>query len=260
VAVEPGQGHARALGHLPGGGESSSAPHGEAELGVLGARFDVLVGVGLHARGHPHQHPGSRQAALDQLLDAVELDARVGHHPAHAASQGGGQLLLRLVVAVEDDALGGETGRQGHVQLPAGGHVQMEALLFHQAHHGPAQEGLAGVGHSLAEVGPVLPAARPQMVGVVDEERGPEPLGQLAQIASAHRKAPVGAKAGAGREQGKIDGRCGHPGSSSSRTMRSGAERPRRARESARPIRQASASHSRAWVVAASSLMTRWSW
>ena len=58
---------------------------------------------------------------------------------------------------------GRHAGRQGHVQLAAGGDVEPHPLLVGQPGHGRAQEGLGGVGHAVAPGRHGLAAAGPQM-------------------------------------------------------------------------------------------------
>ena len=133
-------------GHRLGG---RARGHGEAELGVLLAGADELVGVRLDARGDPHEHRGprrrrrrvsSRPPEPGDLVEGVDDDA------ARPRLERGGQLVVGLVVAVQDQALGGHAGRQRDVQLAAGRDVEAHALLVGQAGHGPAQERLGGVG------------------------------------------------------------------------------------------------------------------
>ena len=45
------------------------------------------------------------------------------------ASSAGGQLVGRLVVAVQHEVGGGDAGGQRHVELAAGGDVEPQALL-----------------------------------------------------------------------------------------------------------------------------------
>ena len=53
----------------------------------------------------------------------------------------------------------GHAGGQGHVHLATGGHVEAHAFLVGQPGHGPAQEGLGGVGHAVTPGGDRLAAA-----------------------------------------------------------------------------------------------------
>ena len=87
------------------------------------------------------------------------------------ASQRRAQLVERLVVAVQHEAVGGDAGGEGDVQLAAGGDVEVHALLVGEAGHGQAQERLGGVGDAVAEGGDRLAAAGPQVGLVVDEQR-----------------------------------------------------------------------------------------
>ena len=206
MAVEAGQLEVGAGRHPAGGLQGVPGADGEAELRVLGAGLDVLVGVGLDARRHPDHDPGDGQPALDQRLEPVELGERVGHDPPDAGGQGGGQLLVGLVVAVEHDAGRREAGREGDVELAAGRDVEVQSFFGDESHHGRAEERLAGVGDRVgAEGGDVLPAAGPEVRLVVDEQRRPEALGQLPEVAPADRE-PAGRREGgrAGRSRRSI--------------------------------------------------------
>src|SRR5947199_256076 len=83
-------------------------------------------------------------------------------------SPGASQFVERLVVAVQLEVPGRHSCSQGHVQLATGGHVEVHALVVHEAGHGPAEEGLAGVRHPRPEGGHRLPAPGPEVGLVVD--------------------------------------------------------------------------------------------
>ncbi len=172
-----------------------AAGQAEAELGVDLAGHHVLVGVGLDARRHPHHHPGGAAVVGVERLQPADLVEGVDDDP-DAEVVGPGQLGLRLVVAVEDEPVGGDARGQGHVQLAAGGHVDVHALLVDQAGHGQAEEGLRPVGHPVAEGGHRLPAPGPQVVLVVDEQGRAVLLGQVEQVDAAHAQPAVGADHG----------------------------------------------------------------
>ena len=137
----------------------------EPELRVVGAGLDVLVRVRFDAGRHAHEH-GRRRAVVGEQLEPVELVERVDDDPADTGLERGAQLVGRLVVAVEHDALGREPGVQRDVQLAAGRDVEVEALLGDEARHRGAEERLARVRDPPAEAGAVLAgsgrAARPR--------------------------------------------------------------------------------------------------
>ena len=96
VAVEPGEVHVPAGRHPLGRGQGGPGADREPELGVVGARLDVFVGVGLDAGGDPDQDPGGGQPLVaHQRFDPVELGVGVGHDPAHPGGQAAGQLVDR---------------------------------------------------------------------------------------------------------------------------------------------------------------------
>ena len=151
--------------------------------------------------------------------------------------QRGAELLLRLVVAVQHQPFGRHPGRQGDVELPARRDVELHALLVGQTGHGPAQEGLGGIGHPVAPGVDGLPAGAAQVVLVVDEERRAELGRQVQQVDPAHPQVPVrsptsavrGSSAalhrrrghhGVGRHGHAGYGRCGRPARDGSRTCR----------------------------------------
>jgi hypothetical protein len=101
----------------------------------------------------------------------------------------GAQLVEALVVAVQHAALGRHPGRQGDVQLAAGGDVEVHALLVGEAGHRPAQERLGGVGDAVAERVDRLAAAGRAGGLVVDEQRRAELGGQVASDRSSARRA-----------------------------------------------------------------------
>ena len=153
---------------------------------------------------------------------------------------------------MEDDPFGREARVQRDVELTAGGDVEVQALLRHQAGHGNAQERLARVRDAAgAEQAGVLPTAAAEIVFVVHEQGRAELGRQRVERVSILER---------GRDQRPVDrrARIGHcSASSSSRAISSGAETPSSPSASARPIRHASESQRRAWVSASSSLMTR---
>ena len=178
------------------GGINDILVQGDAELGVLLAGDDVVVGVGLDAGGDPVEDlhflalPGADGLQQGELLKAVNDDA--AHTALHRQLQLGGQ----LVVAVELDALGGEAGGEGAGELTAGDHVHAQPGVLHQPQQGGSAEGLGGVSRP-----GVLPLV--QELGVkgletvlqgglgVDIQRGAVGLGQDGGVAAVKIKGVV---------------------------------------------------------------------
>ena len=139
VRVDADEVHRRRLDAATNGCFSCAAGDGEAELRVLLARHDVLVGVGLDPRRHTHQHLRHGTGAVaPQLLQAVELVVTVNHDPTDADLQGMAELRRALVVAVEDELTRWHTGAGGHVDLARGGDVDAEPFFVRDARHGLA--------------------------------------------------------------------------------------------------------------------------
>ena len=110
---------------------------------------------------------------------------------------------------MEDEPLGRDAGRQGDVQLAAGCHVEVHAFLVGQLGHGSAQEGLGGVGHAVAPGGHGLSAGLTQVILVVDEERGPELLGQVEEVDATHVEMALAVHLGRPRQQMPLQRRRG---------------------------------------------------
>ena len=145
--------------------------------------------VRLDAGRDPHQDLGplaSGRDGLQQGAEAGDLVERVDDDAADALLQRRRQLVGRLVVAVEDEPLRRDAGRERHMELATGRHVEVHALLVGQPGHGPAQKGLGGVGDAVAPGRDRIAAGLAQMVLVVHEERSAELLDQLEQIDAAH--------------------------------------------------------------------------
>ncbi|OQA38655.1 MAG: hypothetical protein BWY52_03245 [Chloroflexi bacterium ADurb.Bin325] len=120
---------------------------GEAELGVFLAGLDVRVGVRADAGRQPQpDRDRPRRPARGQLAQQRQLVEVVHHDAADVAVERIGQLVARLVVAVEVDAFGGEAGVQRDVQLAAGYHVQLQALLGHELRDRGAEISLGRIG------------------------------------------------------------------------------------------------------------------
>ena len=163
------------------------------------------------------------------------------------AARARAQLVERLVVAVQDEAVGGHAGGQGDVELAAGRDVEVHALLVREPGHGRAEERLGGVGDAVAEGGHRLPAAGPQVGLVVDEQRRAE-LARPARAGRSRRSC---------RRPSASDGapcraaaRCGPSGAGQRRrrSHRLGGGHAEQVEADGEPMRAASTSHSRAWV------------
>ena len=208
----------------------------EAELRVDLAGADELVGVGLDARRDAQQHRRpSRPPRGHERLEAVELVVAVDDDAADARRRRrAAQLVLGLVVAVQDEPVGGHPGGEGDVELAAGGHVEVQPLLVGEAGHRPAEERLRGVGGAVGERVDGLPAPGPQVRLVVDEQRRAE-LGRRARAVeqppiASQPSSPTAAVSGS-RCRGQRAGHC------TAQSIRSGADTPSRSR----PIAQADA-------------------
>ena len=102
----------------------------------------------------------------------------------------------------------GTLAERRHMELAAGRDVEVHALLVGQPGHGPAQEGLGGVGDTFAPGGDGLPAGVAQVVLVVDEERGAELLRQLQEVDPADAEVPLLVHGGGARQEVPLQG-CG---------------------------------------------------
>ena len=226
MTVQPGEAQRAARDHAPHRAQRVAALEAEAELGVFRTGLDVLVRVRLDARRHAHEQPGRVGATGGEPLEAVELVEGVDDDPPHSGLDRGAQLVGRLVVAVEHDALGREAGVERHVQLAAGGHVEIEALVAHEPRHRRAEERLARVRDPVAELRSILAAAAAELALVVHVERRAELGREPDEIDTPHRHAAVGPDACRCREQRQVErrvargtacsGPAGHSASSSS--------------------------------------------
>ncbi len=88
---------------------------------------------------------GAGRPSACEPVEAVELVEGVDDDVADADLQRRGQLVGRLVVAVQHQPGGRHPGGQRHVHLAAGRHVEQQALLVGEAGHGAAEERLRRV-------------------------------------------------------------------------------------------------------------------
>ena len=150
------------------------------------------MGVGFHSRGDPQKHSRASAGVGVKGVEPVELVEGVHHDAAHPGFDRGREFVSRLVVAVHHQPIPGHARGLGHMQLSAGGHVQVETLLVNQTGHGQAQECLGGVGHRPIERGSSLVAPIPHVGFVVDKQRGAEFPGQVKHIATSDGQPPLG--------------------------------------------------------------------
>jgi hypothetical protein len=100
---------------------------GEPELRLGVRRADGLMRVGFDARGQPHEHARDSGGLHSRdLFEGVEDDERAG-------VGGCVELLVRFVVAVEHEPVGGNAGTQGKGELHAGGDIGADAFGRKQA-------------------------------------------------------------------------------------------------------------------------------
>ena len=163
----------------------------EAELRVVLAGGDELVGVGVHAGRDPQQHVGHRTDAFGaQRVEPIELVERVDDDVAHPPRDRLPQLGDALVVAVHHTGAGGHSGGEHHVQLATGRDVEPHPLVVGEPGHRLAQERLRGVDRPLrAERRDGLATPVADVLLVVHEQRRAEFGGEVADRAPADRQA-----------------------------------------------------------------------
>ena len=211
VAVQARQAHVGRREHVLHALEGEILAHGEAELRVLAAGADVLVGVGLHAGGDAHVHVLHHAEAPGDLVHAGQLDAAVQHDASHTGGDGLFQFAGRLVVAVDEHALHGEVHRAGAGQLAAAGHIQAQPLGLGDAQHFLVQKRLRRVD----DVGVLVAAAEGlavsfhavAQVGLVEHvERGALLASQLHHVDAADEQVVVAHLGGLGQHGAQLHG------------------------------------------------------
>ncbi len=185
----------RVTQHLGDGLVGGAGGEREAELLVLDAGRDGLVGVRVDSRRDADQHRLREGDQRGQLVDLVE---RVDHDPADPVGQRGLEVLGGFHVAVQHDPLGREADRPRDREFTGRAHVQRQALLGQPAQHCLARQRLARerdlrAGQRLS-VGTGAPA---HLVLVEQRARGAEARGQMRHRDA--REAQVTAVDGAGR-------------------------------------------------------------
>ena len=134
---------------------------GQAELLILVGGRDVLVAARVDAGLQAH-HDGSDDAEVGgDTLDLVDLVHRVDEDAVDTGLEGEADLRVRLVVAVQADAVGVHPGAQGQTQLAERGGVDTQALGHDEARDVGAQEGLA----SIEGVATIHAVAVPELLG-----------------------------------------------------------------------------------------------
>jgi hypothetical protein len=135
---------------------------------------DRLVRLGFDSRRHADENAPNAggRGALD-LVEGVDDDE------AGAVFGRGPQLVVGLVVAVHDEALGRHAGLERERELAQGGHVGAEPFVGEQPEECDVGKGLRPVGDervgSRVAVGARLGEQRPL---AVDDERRPELPGE----------------------------------------------------------------------------------
>ena len=172
MTVQTGQLERRQHEHTSHGLQRRPAGQREPELLVLVRCRDEFMGVRLDADRDAHVDLLPHAGRLRSRREAGDLHVAVDDDPSDARVHGGSELTRRLVVAMQQDALGGETGSQRDGELTAGRDVEREPLLVDPADHRAAQKRLAGVVDVgvRTEGGTVLTTARAE-VGLGAEVR-----------------------------------------------------------------------------------------
>src|SRR5205823_5695489 len=114
------------------------------ELRVQNAGLAEVVGVRLDSRREAQQNRLPSTPLGRQPVEQLELVEAVDDDPAELMVERHRQLVGRLVVTVEVDQVGRETGVYGKKQLAAGDDVQPEALLLNELQNHRGGVGLGG--------------------------------------------------------------------------------------------------------------------
>ena len=189
-----------------------------AELAVEDAGRRLLVRVGVDAGRDAQQHRLAHARPGRRLLDQLDLSEVVDHDAADAGLDGRAQFLGRLVVAVQVDRRGVDTGGEHDRQLSAGDGVEAVALGGDQAGEGAVEERLGGVeGGCLLvllaeriEEAARLPLQRRE---VVDVKRGAVLARERGQLAAADGERARPAEAGGDGQEMRQRQRCRRGGS-----------------------------------------------
>ena len=191
--------------------EGEVVQHGETELRVLAAGFDVLVRVGLDAGGDAHQNGLDTTKLARNLGDALRLDAAVNHDVPNACGDRLAQFSGRFVVAMHENALHGEADGLGAGKLAAARHVEAHALFHRDAQHFLVKERLACIQHvgiliaGMEAVAILLHAIA--QVGLVENVQGRSLLmGKLNHVDTADEQVAIANLGGFGQHRAQIHG------------------------------------------------------
>ena len=167
----------------------------EAELRLLVRRLDRAVRHGLDSRRQADEDaPHSRRGRRLRLARRVENDER-------ACLRGRPQLLLRLVVAVEDEPLARDPRRPRERELAEGRDVGAGSLLREQPQQRDVRERLRPVDDERARRGlAVRLHLAPDRSLAVNEERRPVLVGELRRAYAAEGQLAVLDQRGFGKE------------------------------------------------------------
>jgi len=206
----------------------------EAELAVDLTGLHEAVRARADPRCQAHEHLLPDAARRGGALETFDLGEGVDDEGSDADVEGKPDLGCGLVVPVEVDAPCREGGEPRRGELAARGHVQREPFLGDELTHGAAGERLARVddlertrihGERL-EVRPALSA---QGGLVVDEERRPERVRQLDDVAAPDLEMTVGVVTGGlGVDQRVRHARDSITPDASIPVAKAGVRRPRR--------------------------------
>ncbi len=224
--------------------------HAETELGVVVTGAHVLVGMGLDARRHPDED-GRLPAVADlrhQALEAVDLVEGVDDDAPCFCDKGLTQLPVGLVVSVQDQALPGHAGGQGHIGLPPGRHVDAEPSSCASRAISRQKNALDAYATPSPKAANASRQRLPKVLFVVDEHRCPHVPAQGDDVDAADQQTPPGSRRRGQRKQAPGQGRRVRRGGVACGHIVSGAVTPSSPRPTAKPTRVASTSHKRAWV------------
>ena len=156
-----------------------AAVEGEPELLVADPGGHRAVTVNVEVRGDSDQHP---LPSLRQTGEVGDLDGRIQHDAPDPESDRGADVVLRLRVAVHDDAglFHATCHRDGEFSCRAD--VDSEPFFVRPACHRDGQQGLAGVEHFGVAQGRAIAAGAAAEVGLVDHVGGgAELVGDIGQ-------------------------------------------------------------------------------
>ena len=194
VAVKPAEVQVRRV--LDGGHSlvRLAGGQGQTELLVLVGGRNVLVATRVNARLQAH-HDGRDDAEVSgDALDLVDLVHRVDEDAVNAGLEGEANLRVRLIVAMQADAVGVHARAQGQAQLAERGGVDTQALGRDEARDVGAQEGLA----SVEGVTTIHAVAVPELLG---HRRGPHTGAAAHGLDVEHE----GGRAEVGGDAGQVD-------------------------------------------------------